>query len=347
MILIIGAGLSGLLTAYRLKKEDIPFKILEARSRVGGRINTVLGADNIPVEMGATWFSDQHRHLLALLGELGIGYFEQYMEGNVLYQASSAAPAEAIQIPAQAPSYRISGGTSHLIKTLYNELGENAVLLDQTVTEIKFREDAVEVIANEAFKADKVVLALPPKLWAKKIAFEPQLPSNLLVVATQTHTWMEDSIKVALSFRKPFWQEQNLSGMLFSNPGPVIEFYDHSNYDRSKFALCGFVNSSYKSLYFEERKARVLDQLKSAYGSEIEGYIDYTECVWSNEANTFVPSEIAHFPHQNNGNPIFKNTFFEDKLLISSAESASQSPGYMDGAVYAGNLIARKLIGDI
>ncbi|MBC7418283.1 MAG: NAD(P)-binding protein [Pedobacter sp.] len=32
MILIIGAGLSGLLTAYRLKRAGIPFKIIEARS---------------------------------------------------------------------------------------------------------------------------------------------------------------------------------------------------------------------------------------------------------------------------------------------------------------------------
>ncbi|MGO3181761.1 MAG: FAD-dependent oxidoreductase [Aequorivita sp.] len=67
MILIVGAGLSGLLTAYRLKKEGIPFKILEARPRIGGRINTLYGTNNTPVEMGATWFGDQHIHLIALL----------------------------------------------------------------------------------------------------------------------------------------------------------------------------------------------------------------------------------------------------------------------------------------
>ncbi|PZX53088.1 monoamine oxidase [Algoriphagus ratkowskyi] len=344
MIILIGAGLSGLLTAYRLKKEGIAFKILEARTRIGGRINTVVGSDNTPVEMGATWFSDQHQHLRALLDELGIKYFEQYMEGNALYQASSAAPAEAIQIPRQAPSYRISGGTSHLIETLFKALGQKNVLLDQTVTEIRFRKDAVEVIAKETFIADKVVLALPPKLWAKKIKFDSALPSNLMAVASHTHTWMEDSIKVALSFSTPFWQEHKLSGLLFSNPGPVVEFYDHSNNERSKFALCGFVNSSYKILSFEERKARIITQLKRAFGTQIENFIDYTECVWSDEINTFEPSDIEHFPHQNNGNPIFKNTFYDDRMIISSAESAAQSPGYMDGAVYAGNLTANKLI---
>jgi monoamine oxidase len=54
MILIIGTGLSGLLTAFRLEKEGVLFKILEARSRVRGRINTVYGKDKTAVEMGAT-----------------------------------------------------------------------------------------------------------------------------------------------------------------------------------------------------------------------------------------------------------------------------------------------------
>lgn len=91
MIIIIGAGLSGLLAAYHLKKEGIPFKILEARTRVGGRINTVYGTNNTPVEMGATWFGTQHKNLIALLEELGIKYFEQYMEGTVFFQPFSTS----------------------------------------------------------------------------------------------------------------------------------------------------------------------------------------------------------------------------------------------------------------
>lgn len=41
MNFIIGAGLSRILTAYRLKKESIPFKVLEAITRDGGRINGI------------------------------------------------------------------------------------------------------------------------------------------------------------------------------------------------------------------------------------------------------------------------------------------------------------------
>jgi protoporphyrinogen oxidase len=145
MVLIIGAGLSGLLTAYRLKQAGIPSKVLEARSRIGGRINTVNGSNDTPVEMGATWFGHQHKHLIALLSELGIGSYEQYMEGFVFFQPFSTAPAQSIQIPSQAPSYRISGGTSHLIHTLYQKLDQADVLLNQPVTAIKFGQNSVKV----------------------------------------------------------------------------------------------------------------------------------------------------------------------------------------------------------
>jgi monoamine oxidase len=127
MTIIIGAGLSGLLTAYRLKNEGIKFKVLEARTRVGGRINTVFGTGNTPIEMGATWFGSEHENLIALLEELGIEYFEQYMDGKVFFQPFSTSPAESIQIPSQPPSYRISGGSSRLINTLYQKLDEDEI----------------------------------------------------------------------------------------------------------------------------------------------------------------------------------------------------------------------------
>ena len=343
MIIIIGAGLSGLLIANHLKKDGIPFKILEARNRVGGRINTVYGTNNTPIEMGATWFTNQHKCLIALLEELEIEYFEQFMDRTVFYQPSSTSPAESVQIPSQPASYRISGGSSNLINTLFQNLDKNDVFLNQSVKDIKIYKNSVQVNAKEAFEGHKVVLAIPPKLWAKKILFEPHLPSKLINIAEQTHTWMEDSIKIALTYKQPFWQQDNIPGTLFSNVGPITELYDHCNHKRSKYALCGFINSSFKNLTYEERRAAVINQIKNIFGVRAEAFIDYEECIWSKEANTYEASDVFLFPHQNNGNPIFKKSFFDDKLLISSAESASVFPGYMDGAVSAANETAEKL----
>lgn len=86
-----------------------------------------------------------------------------------------------------------------------------------------------------------------------------------------------------------------------------------------------------------------MSQFKSLFGKEAEEYIDYVECIWSQEENTFEVSDWDLFPHQNNGNAIFRKSIFEKKLLISSSESALDYPGYMDGAVYSANLTAQKI----
>ena len=41
-VTIIGAGLTGLLLAYRLQQHGISFTIVEARDRIGGRIHTTI-----------------------------------------------------------------------------------------------------------------------------------------------------------------------------------------------------------------------------------------------------------------------------------------------------------------
>jgi len=343
MIIIIGAGLSGLLTGYRLKKEGIPFKILEARDRVGGRINTTFGTNNTPVEMGATWFTNQHQYLIALLKELEIDCFEQYMDRTVFYQPSSSSPIQSVQIPNQSSSYRISGGTSILINTLFQKLDKNDVLFHQSVKEIKIHKNSVQVYAQDVFEGEQVVLAIPPKLWANKISFEPHLPNQLMSVAKHTHTWMEDSIKIALTYNQPFWELGNLPRTLFSSIGPITELYDHCNHERSKYALCGFINSSFKNLTYTERRATVISQIRTVFGEKAEDFMDYEECIWSEEEHTFETSNAFLYPHQNNGNPIFNTSYFDNKLLISSSESASEFPGYMDGAVYSGNITAEKI----
>jgi monoamine oxidase len=87
----------------------------------------------------------------------------------------------------------------------------------------------------------------------------------------------------------------------------------------------------------------VINQLKSVSGSKAVAVLDCKECIWSDEENTFEESYIPLYPHQNNGNPIFSKSFYDDKLLISGSESAAKFPGNMDGAVYSANLIAGKI----
>ncbi len=345
-ITIIGAGLTGLSIAYLLKKEGISSQIIEARERIGGRILTVQNNDEAPVEMGATWLGLKHRNLVDLLKELNIEIYEQFTGDLAVYEAMSTSPPQLVSLPENPePSYRIKGGTITLIEELRKHLKEQPIYLGEIVQSIHLNKDKlIEIKTNKnQYKSEYVIFTLPPFLLAKTIEILPALPNKLQEIAYHTHIWMGESIKVGLRYAKPFWREKNTSGTIFSNVGPVTEMYDHSNFELSTFALKGFMNSAYASATKEIRKRLILNQLRKYYGNIVDNFLSYEETVWSNEPFTFTNYETAILPHQNNGNPIFKNNYFEGKLIITGSETAVQFPGYMEGAVSSAKSAVEKL----
>lgn len=342
---IIGGGLSGLSAAYYLKKEGISCTIIEARDRLGGRIYTKYDEHDAPLELGATWLGKKHQFLIDILTELKIAVFEQYMGKYAVYEPISTSPPQLVTMPHNPdPTYRIKGGTSVLISQLAAHLDQEAIKLNTKVSSIKLYNDKIILYTeNQTFEFDQVIITLPPKLFLNTIKFEPSIPQNIMDIGQSTHTWMSESIKVALTYAKPFWKEKNPIGSIFSNTGLVSEMYDHSNYEDSAFALKGFINGGFAHTTIEERKTRVLDQLSRYFGSQVREYLTYQEMIWRNEGFTHFDYDGFILPHQNNGNPIFQNPLFEGRLHIGGSETASQHPGYMDGAVESGLLLAKKI----
>ena len=70
-VLVVGAGVSGLIAAVRLAEAGCHVTVLEAGDRVGGRIHTVL-RDAMPIELGAEFIHGRPPELLALLQELDL-----------------------------------------------------------------------------------------------------------------------------------------------------------------------------------------------------------------------------------------------------------------------------------
>lgn len=77
-VVILGGGMAGLVAAYELKKNKIPFRLFEASSRLGGRVRTVrTGGEGSPwVDLGAEFFTAGHLQVLALAKELNVQYEE-------------------------------------------------------------------------------------------------------------------------------------------------------------------------------------------------------------------------------------------------------------------------------
>lgn len=346
-IVIMGAGLTGLLIAHKLKQSGFNILVIEARDRPGGRILTLRSANETPVEMGATWFGNQHIHLISLLKELQIQSYEQYMKGTAFFEAFSTEPPQPIEIPEDSASYRIEGGTSQIINVLVNRLDADEIKYNEPVTQLNFKNESVTIKTRDSLiEADIVISTLPPALLVNTIHFTPALPNELINIASQTHTWMQDSIKAAIVYTSPFWKMRNLSGTIFSNVGPITEFYDHSDISNTHFALCGFINSGYSQLSKTEREEKIINQLKKIFGKDANEYISYEEVIWQQELYTKskMQNNVAVYPHQNNGHPVFHDQFYGNKLYIAGTETSAIFPGYMEGAVVSANQTADTVI---
>lgn len=340
-IIIIGAGLSGLTLAYFLKQHDIDVILVEARERLGGRIYTKQSPNNPPIELGATWISAQHTLLLDLASELELDIFEQELGNSAIYEPISTSPFQLVSLPgADSPSYRIKDGTQQLIEKLSSKIEAQKIYTNQAVKSIHQREDKIIAKSDaHTFSGAIAVSTLPPLLFAKSIEVNPPLPNELLDIANKTHTWMGDSIKIALIYKERFWNEKHLSGTIFSNVGPIPEMYDHTNFEESRFALKGFFNGAYFGIQRDERLQLALSQLEKYYGKQVRNFIGYEEMVWRNEQYTSVDSSEYILPHQNNGDALYQQGYLNNSLFLAGTETSPVSSGYMEGAIHSAKYI--------
>ena len=86
-VLVLGAGLAGLAAARDLAAGGAAVVVLEARDRVGGRVEQIRVDDGRPIQLGGEVVGPFHTAYLGLVEELGLTLQPSYtaVEGATTY----------------------------------------------------------------------------------------------------------------------------------------------------------------------------------------------------------------------------------------------------------------------
>jgi len=260
---------------------------------------------------------------------------------GALWAIRRAPPSE------QPDSERLVGGAQQISERVAQKLGKGRVVLNAPVRTL--RHSGGMVVAESragSFKAERAIVAIPPTL-ALRIAYHPALPA--LRDGWTQHVAQGSVLKCQAIYPTPFWRAQGLSGHAVSNRSPFYATYDNGPPppDERPGVLLGFATpNATRELGARSESARrrvVLDAFARLFGPRARSPIGYVEGNWS-----AMPWTRGCYQGMPSSGAIvgFGEAWREPVGAIhwAAGESSTRWPGYMDGAVRAGEAAANQVL---
>ncbi len=362
-ILILGGGLSGLHTAAELQRRGLDYLLIEARDRLGGRILSMTpGSGAAPSEpafdLGPAWFWPGQRRMEGLVRQLGLEskVFEQYAQGDELFEAAPGMVRRGAFGISMAGSLRLLGGMAGLIQALSRQVDH--VQLNTRATRLEWDGDQIRTTVRigdeaETLESHSVVIALPPRIALASLSFQPQLTADRRDRLQRIPTWMASSAKMMAIYDQPFWREKGLSGDAFSHVGPLGEIHDACPPAGAggPYALFGFfaLPPEARQAHADELQQACLQQLGRLFGSRAAEPLEARIRDWAFDPLSATAEDLrGPAVHSLEGLEQTVEQAWNGRLIWSGSETASadqRSNGYLEGALEAGRRTVDQLIG--
>ena len=353
-ILIVGAGLSGLHTAYECQKKGLDYCLIEARERLGGRVLSLNKNSNqydaalAAFDLGPSWFWPGQQRMLSLINELNLSasVFNQTGTGGGIYEDNQGNIQRNIDGISMAGAYRLQGGIRQLTEELSSQLDADKVHTSTVVSEVMFENDAINVKVKNNPTFDKIsckyiILAMPPRVALANIIFTPDFNDERKQQLNEIATWMAGHAKLVCVYESKFWQQQGFSGDVISHRGPLQEIHDASSEQDELNALFGFVGVPpvNRRTHTEEIKSLAVAQLTRLFGDHAASPLSVHLQDWAQEQFTATEydQQIQGF-HPTNNIVNVEEPDWSKRLIWSGTESTghhSQNNGFLEGALEA------------
>ncbi|KAB1111499.1 FAD-dependent oxidoreductase [Neorhizobium galegae] len=415
--IVVGAGFTGLSAALELVEAGLDVLLLEARDRVGGKVESETLSDGTRVDTGGQFFCRDMTELMALIHENGKTPVMTHYDGEMIYRppvppqqgfarwqgvdalrdrmiatdpddpdlakltvADWVARQDDVPVDVRKSFLRLIKGlwcrapeevaftwlasNDRRITNTYSEMemflpGTLHALADQlaarlgdrlrlgtAVTGIEHADTGVIVIAgDERLSAKRVILALPP-VMIRRLPFSPALPEPLQKALS---AWAPGlSIKLQVSYDKPFWRERGLSGAVMWHEPQGLYACDASRGDYAGLIIFigGPEAQQWHGRQREELTAFIREQLTEAFGPEGGNprdihVRDWVDDRWSGGAYSDVVVDLdARYAEETINEGM-------SPVHFASSELAPSYPGYVEGAIVAGRLAAARIIAEI
>ena len=110
-VVVVGAGLAGLVAARDLVAAGAEVVVLEARDRVGGRTLTLPAADGTPIDHGGQWIGPTQDRIAAVAASVGVTTFPTWDRGlHIEYRDGRAHRFD--RLPASDPATAVALGAA-------------------------------------------------------------------------------------------------------------------------------------------------------------------------------------------------------------------------------------------